>query len=358
MSNFIGTPLSDQPTVIGTSQLLNLAQGLPLFPDLGVARLGVGLNGTFFDDHKHKFGADFHAKAGYAMNVGLVGPAWATKMTVQAVSGPSSDHGYALDMRISDDSTQAGLVMGVSAGLTLELKAELWHHGLDIQISPTVDLIELAIFAIQQFLPVGNLLTKVDNIVPSALSSWGAVDVGDSFLQGQGTTSPSPTFTVPINLWQLMVDADTDSGLFGGTLVATNLLLNKTKSSIVLGPTLGLAITSTITIEGIQLDGYSFPVVGFDSSDGAVYAELGSPVGTTQSCGLNFRQVPSLDFEIGFEASLSVCQVLNIGINYSWDILSWLGITLELGTYHATITNTSGAQSINPDTAFYEIELA
>lgn len=358
MSNFTGATVTDQPTLIGTSDPVNLAQGLPLFPDLGVARVGAAMNGDFFDYHKHGLGADLHVKAGYSLNFGLVGPAWATRMTVQAVSGQSSDHGYALDMKISDDSTQAGLALGASAGLTLELKAQVFHHGLDIYLTPTVDLIEIAIYVLTQFLPATNLLRKIDNVVPSALSSWGALDVGESFLDGQGSTNPSPTFTVPFNLWSLMVEVDEASATFAGLVVAADKILNKAKSSVVLGPTIGLGITSSITIEGIQLDDFSFPVLGFDSNDGAVYAELESPVGSTRSCGLNFRQVPTLDLELGFEASVSIFQVINLGVNYSFDVLGLLGITIELGTYHDTLTNASGSASLQPSAAFYEVELA
>lgn len=343
-------------TRLGTSDPVDLCDGLSLFPPTVPSALGITYNGTFFSKKVKALGTEFKAEAGYFLNAGACGPSWATVMTVDGIYG-SSDQPFQdeLNFIITNEETQAGFVMGFDVGLTFELKVKLWSDEHEFNISPTFDLIEIALYLLQQALGPEHFLTKLGNVLPSVEGSWGAYDSGGRFTQNNGVVSASPVFTIPINLWSLLVDVDDSTAVFDGTLVVANKILGKTKSSIIVGPAIGLGITTTITMQSILINEQPFSITEWEADTNTVIATGGAFNLDAQTMTFNFQQVPSFDLTLGFTFQLSLAQVINLGETFTFSLLQDLGITIDLGTFQQSIS----ANVPNPMSAVsYDIELA
>lgn len=346
----IPSPRPIANTLMANSNPLSLALGFSLFPTLFPSPVGLGRRwtGTIWS-HNHKFlGIGITTEASYNVFFGIHGPSWNTSLRVAGSYGLSDVSGSEILLDNGATETIAGLIIGASAGVTVSVDANIIFRRINFNFSPTIDLIQIGFTILQAVLGGnGKFLTKVANVVPSALSSWGAFDSsGATFARSGGEISVSPNFQVPINLWGLLVLADRSSGLFSGVLIAADGLLSATLSSITVGPVIGLGVRARIRLVSLTLDNVTFEQLNFvgdriagRSSSTAIPAQAGQLT-------MNFQQQPFFDVQFGFTAQLQLFQIFNIGGTFTFSVLQALNINIPLGgPYSHSLGRPVGSQT-------------
>lgn len=346
-------------TFLATSDPLDICSpnAFPYFGQGNAVDFGVEHAGTIFDVHPSLILFNLDFSFGYGLYIGVCGPAIALKFNLEG----NYDAGQ-INAQVSGDEVQGGFVFGITLQLDFNFtvrKASLrwvkdgwkshiersWTVAFTSQALVQFDLISLILGLIVKILEEDGkkdtLLQKVNNINSNLLGSYGIFDDVTEGFANTGSFDINPAFTLPINLVP-----------FIPPLKLFNEGLEKLMGGLFIGPTIGIAIPATVSMSEILVGGTTYSNLQVSGSQ-----VTGTSAGTAPSNGnvqVNLNESPSLDFNLGFGGSISVLKVFSFSATVAVDVLSLLGLEPKLGTFHYSLENQVGSQSIQMAQVFFE----
>jgi hypothetical protein len=227
------------PTLVATSQPLDLCQGFALDPLLGNLKAGSTSSGSTVEG-----GSDLNATFSYTNVLGVCGPAYDYQATISGdnTSGSAS-------LFFSNVAAQAGLIWGASASFGLEVKLDITDAKGDWTFNFSFDIFSLLISLILKVLDEkkGTTFKQVAETLPLVGTSWGFFDASDGssvVIDQLGySVNVNPVLSIPINVLVLVPDLDevleeaSDLGVSIGT-----------------GPVLGIAFPTQIGVQTLWWD--------------------------------------------------------------------------------------------------------
>ena len=346
---------------IATSDPLDLCQGFALFPGID-ARAGTAINNqgtTVLNTDPTVLLWKFSAKAGYTLTMGVCGPAYALLFSVPALQWSDAAGQQQVRMQVSDDDLQAGFSVGFTIDLNLNFSItksvaihwytpwkRKWETKFSFNFDLKFDLINLILTVILKILEedgkTDTFLQKVNNISPTLLGTWGMFDEKkNQFAGNAGTLEVNPAFTVPINLVPYIPGlSEIDKGL--------QVILGYLRA----GPSVGISIPTTVSLDKITIDGNAYPISSVDSS-GNVTAEGSAEIAAApETAGVELEHKPGFDIDFGVFAAAGILKLFNLSASYSFSVLALLGITVAAGPFSNTlstsIANTEAAKNESP----------
>jgi hypothetical protein len=333
-------------TFIGTSDPPSICKGKALFPPFPDVGAGVSINQSNIDlinSHPQVLAVRGKFLTGFNVAMGFCGPGWALASDVTG-----RVDGQDLTLTISDWQLQAGVFLGFDFTFKFEAKAQVWKFHwstvFDFDTRFTFDLIRVVSDIIRAVLDEGKiaLLKKVQSFSPDLKSSWGmfAENHTDDNISDQNFRV-EPIFTVPINLWPLLIQLGDEIGV-GEVLTAINRGLEVTGSSISFGPVFGVNVPVRFQWAAIHLDGVEYeyqPPVRNSQWNGSSNAQLG---GTPKNIKVDVQHETGFDFSMGVFGKLQILEVFHLGGSLTVPILSLLGINVVGGPQTQSLSNNVG----------------
>ena len=329
-------------TKVGTSDPLNICDGVAIWPQLGSFDAGINIANrtqSLINSANQILIWKYDVYFYYNLQVGLCGPAWATYVDV----GGSAD-ANGLDMTIYDDSTAAGFFLG--AIFTLGLRGALsqlvvhvtcshwhprvyttWDTRLRFDLAVSIDFIKIIMSLIQGETD-GEVEDEGDAIGMSSVSMYKMMS--NRFNSGDGTFTIEPLLNFPIDILPYIP-------AFGEVIEACDDIGAKIKS----GPMISLGLPVAMSIDQVMFDDHSYSSLTFNN--GRVTSSTVQADSTGNEVQLEFKWTPSIDLRVGWFASFSLWSLFNFGANYTYSITELLGINTSTGTYTHTLGNTAGS---------------
>jgi len=361
---------------IGTSNPINLCQGLPLLPT-GAARAGIAQGGhtkSLFTKGLKILFWKFNATAGYDIFIGMCGPSTAF-LVDSDLSFPQPGQ---FQVKVHEDQMEGGFIVGFNFGAYLDITTETfhvkhwyspwkgkWKKSWSGSLKFTFDLINLIVFLIEKVLDgeegAKSFLEKlnaVDSGFNSALTStWGMFDERtDQLISQQGKLTAKPSFTLPINIVPLTAEIP---GL--DVFYAFDETLQAVGGWFSLGPTLSLEIPVTLNFDSFKVDSSQgsaeYTIQQYDSQTNEVIS-TGAVVDSPNLVGANVSYDAGFTIGAGAFISLGAFKVFSVNLNSpSIDLLKLFGVPEPTtATMHAT-TYTDYPDGVIFDPVLLTVEL-
>lgn len=344
-------------TTLATSTPLDICQGFPLFPEQGTIRAGISQESdsqSLFDFSPQILCWIVNASAGYDLDLGICGPAYAITFEAEG-----QQQGSTLSLTLSEDRIFAGFSFGVYAGLNFSLSIEQmklkfvwdgWHTHLQTtwesvaNFNPSLgfDLLNVIEFVVRQILgEKENWFTKLDDTFPNAAASWGFYDQEGNAFASQGNFQAFPSVAVPIDILHLLLD---------GWPELEDLVdkLEELAGGLAAGPQFTIAVPTTVSVHGALLDSAPFntPTV-----QGSTVTMQGTDPVTTTPQNLSIFLANQSNFQLEFDvfAEFWIAQLVNFSMTYDLpNVFEVNNIHLDTsGTYIQDLSAAIG----NPQTA-------
>ncbi len=336
-----------EKTLLATSDPLDLCKGFALFPDVGTVRAGVSSGNSTHNILKKD--AQILVLRGnfsfaYELLVGVCGPSYAIKYDLEGTGS-----GKQVDMKVSNDEMWAGFFVGFTMQFPMSGKVQYWKPGHwyspwkgkwhdlgSFSINPKIDLLGLILFAIIKIMGPDSALGQVNNFLPGLVGSWGFTAFDTSgFVKNGGKMSAEPVMNIPINIIPLIPAV----GEVDDELAEIGLKISS-------GPNLGIGIPVTVEIGKVDLDGHAYEGPVWNSSGFTATGDDEVPENPSLM-STRVTHSPDLTFLIGWFASASLFKLFSISGTLNIDILSILGLSIKLGTYNNTLSNTVGSEYVD-----------
>ena len=326
---------------IGTSDPVNICLGLPLLPKLGTTRAGIQSgqhSDLFFDLSSTVLFSRFKLSAYYEFLMGLCGPSVAfllEDVDVTTVNTGTGGGQVTLDLSRSRQDMEAGLFLGFVFGGGIHVVEQLylpsswyspwkfkWKTVFDAQIGVEIDFVELFSALIAYVLEEGgqtglwseestNPLGKVIEQKGKTFQFLG--DTNDT-LPAQTSLTASPTLNIPINL----VD-------YVPPLASFVKLLHTIKGELAFGPTFGIAMPVTLSMDSLAVDGVKYGSLAYDAQ--SIVATGPAFTTTPKQLTANVRYDVGFELDLAVYFSISACKVFNFSFQaLSLDLLNLLGL--------------------------------
>lgn len=347
-SSEVAATVSIPLTELATSDPLDLCKGLAIFPKLGTLRAGIansGVSHTLLNKSATILAWRGSATLSYDLFIGICGPSFATKFRLE---GRAS--GKSLDMKVSDDSMEAGMFIGVTLGLPISVNLQewwpdhwytpwqgSWHNKGNFSVNPRIDLLGVILCLILQALDDDSIFKEINTFVPGLIGAWGLIGTaGGGFSNDRGSMSATPTFNVPVNILPLIPDV-------GEALES----MNEIGLCLATGPQFGIGVPVTLQLESVHLDDKSFPISTWTDDDSFRAEGYHDAPTRPDRLSAGFSHEPGLTFTLGWFASASLWKLFRISASVSIDILDLLGIHIKLGKYQNSLDNTVGSTRVS-----------
>ncbi len=345
-------------TDIGTSRPASICKGQPLIPAMGALKLGVDGAKTIWSTSPTILALNLHFDVGYAYFFGLCGPGWGVCMNVEG-----STSGNNVNLTVTDDELAAGLVLGAAVSLKFDMSAEYyscwisqWNwwgpsvscgYNTALDVSPTLslDIIKLAYEAAKAILKKEPAIKPADKpedketVVdsPIAVQSYGVSDFqAGTFGDNDGELQAVPVFSIPVNIWNVLVNSNPAAKALNETLKAS-------KISIGFGPSFGLAFPVNVQMHEIYLDNVKYDRLTCVGNAVTGTTDGTPPAGATISnINVKFAESPGIDFYFGIFASVSAFEVFSLAYETGWGLLDLIGVRASLGPYYFDMASTAG----------------
>ncbi len=318
--------MSLSPTLLATSNPLDLCSGLPLFPALGQVQFGLETSGSF------STGGHVNLSLEASLFGGICGPSLALSCNVQDAT-PAGD-----SFQITADAEQAGLTVGLSASVTVGLNIDVWLFKVSYSATFSEDIMGLAVWAITKALGDDNPFSKATSVFPGALSAWGFFDTASNGFKNSTTVTLDPVISIPVNILPLLGD-------LGDAFVA----MSKVGIDVCAGPSIGIGFPTVITPTALIWDGKTRSGLENDGTNSGVFVPQSVATSTLASdqVQLDFTYAPGLDFEFGIFASISAWGIFSASVAKDWSLEDLLGLSpVAIETVTQTLTNTNGHTSL------------
>lgn len=353
----IGTPSSN----LGSG--LNLCKGLALFPPFPAIPLGwiskgggdLRLNQSF-----NLIAARASAGGSFGLHVGLCGPSYAIQFNAEG----EVENGT-LTLAIEDDEAMGGIYLGAGMQANFELKAEIyrlywywgprgeWSAALNVELGVGIDVLKAAADILEAVVGIEGIFgTVVETAVDTPLAMVG--EAGDEYASKFGKIEMNCVFTVPVNLWSVIVLAAYGTvevpyiNVASAAVIAIEKVLDVTLSSIGFGPTIGLSVPVGIQIRDVSLDSVKFNRKSV-SSEGKWVGELAdkSSVVAAEPKEITFTMAHTAGFDlrVGLYAELQLLELFHVGASADMGILGLFNIQPRTGEFTHTLRNNIGSAS-------------
>ncbi len=352
-------------TWIGTSDPLNICDGLALFPPF--PDIGAGVHFTqdthaLIDKSVQILAFRGQATIDWGVFFGLCGPGIAISMHTEGDIIPKQKE---LALFIKNDDTMGGYSFGTNASVGFSLMAKIyklhwkgwhlkgsWDAVLNANLALSFDFLKVAFDIIAAALGIETLIQQVEPVkstLKSSLSMLGETE--DAFAVNEGVITVHPKFMVPFNLWTIVV-ALAAAGEVTGVLTAPSTvilafdkLMNVTCSSIGCGPTLGVEVPVRVQIDKVKIDDTEFKRTHVD--------KLGTWHGYTESDDIptdpkkmtvTLAHTAGFDFRMGVYAEVQILELFHAGVTIDTAIMALLGIQPQTGEFKQDLTSDIGQQ--------------
>ena len=340
--------------VIGTSNPVNICDGLPLLP-IGAARAGVVAGGN--SAPLLSKGVDLalfrmNASAGWGVYLGICGPAVAfllnTDVTTLSTSAPP---GGQVQAKVLSDALEAGWEVGFNLSADFAITADTWHPGpwyspwkgtwvnsWNQSVNFTFDLINLVVLLIEKvFIGTGkSLLDQVDNFSNNSLTStWKMVDEQQNqLIAGKGTLSANPSLTLQFNLVPLTANVPVLDLLY-----AMDQALEATGGYVSFGPSITFEMPVRLTLNDFAIDGATYGGLTYDASTATVTGQGSAPISATaREIAADVSYAAGFSVAVGCYLQVAAFKVFSYELTDSFDVLSLLHLPPPVGsTYHASV---------------------
>ncbi len=334
-------------TELATSDPLDLCKGFALFPSIGAVRAGISSGshgGTILHKSAHILVLRGNFSFAYEVLLGVCGPSYAVKFDLEG-----SGEGKQIDMKVSNDAMWAGFFVGFTIQFPMSAAVQYWKpghwyspwkgHWHDIgsfSINPRIDLLGVILFAIIKILGPDSALAQINNFLPGLIGSWGFTGYNSTnFVAGDGTMTAEPVMNIPINIIPLIpAIGEVDDSL------------NAIGLKIASGPNLGIGIPVHTSLTKVDLDGHAYEGLSWNSSGFTASGDDDVPANPS-TMSVRVTHNPDLTFLLGWFASASLFKLFRISATFNIDVLGILGITISLGTYNNTLSNTVGSLAVD-----------
>lgn len=363
-------------TLIATTDPVTIKDGIPLHRDFPTANLGFGFGYTFWDTSTTILGTlSLATRAAITLEGGILGPNYGGRMEVTGTQTGSD-----ISLEVSLDEFEAGMVIGVVAGLELQLEVkEQWGHAeinkwkpwkshwvsgwtdlVNTTIKKEIDLIPMLI---DLTLTIGGLIPGLKKIVACLPKNVldGMRDSASGIMGNDGTLVLHPHLVGQLDLITL-AEIIVESGVelipypplipIVEALAEVNDITSKFQPTIALGPVFGIDFPVKVSItklkahapgdtNGVEYSNLTF--VG-DTITGSSTAPAPA---TIEKVGVEFTHSTGVDIVIGWYMKLSWFKIFSLGRTNSKDLFSLLGIdtTNDATKYTYEMQNGSGATS-------------
>lgn len=350
-------------TLIGTSDPVNLCEGFALFPEAAPIRAGVATSNksnTLINENPTILVWSLTATGGYEFFFGVCGPSYAIKFNLSGET--SGDQNITLD--VEDDEAQAGFFVGCTLTPTATLNvseesitwvsdgwhshfATSWSNAFSTNVEIEIDLLELLIDAILALTGGDNpppdanghktFFQQVEqSVVPSA-KGYGLFDSKeDTFAANGGEIDLRPQITLPINIVPLIEP-----------LEAISKGLEALSGELSAGPSLGLAVPTTINLTQVNFDDTVYGNFTYDSTNDVLNGSTnGANPDDVETVTVTLQHTPGLDLTVGFYFDVGVLKIFSFSGSWDTGVLEDLGLTIAFGPYDNTLTNTAGSTTL------------
>jgi hypothetical protein len=331
--------MSDNPfsIPIGTSDPVNLCQGLPLFPLLGTARAGASatersyrlldVSATVLIT---RLKVSCYASAGF----GVCGPAIAFLSRNVSVDRTNSDNENKLTLTFNEGLLmEAGAFMGayVGGGLTLTLQVYLpkpwykvwsfgWTDAFAVDLNYTVDLLEILVLLIRYLMSQDHSKSifeqdpqnRLEKTLATRVKTYSLVDTAGSSNSVQPDLTATPAYTIPFNLINAIPK-----------LKAVNAGLAKVGGEISAGPSLHIQFPVTFNFDKFTVVG------GLNGPSSADYGNVeylnDNQVSATGGTKFDTDKTPSrvtthVTYETSFKVALSFHFAVTVAKLFSFQV--------------------------------------
>lgn len=341
-------------TVLGTSDPVDLCKGFALFPNLGTIRAGISVQDTskpLFRIAPNLLLWKINANASVGIRFGICGPAYGFRLNAQG-----STTGNTINLALDGDQIAAGLIFGVDLGVNIQIQVQrlslqwvwdgwnshiktTWESAANVNLAIDFDLIgtilAIILYVNDESENKNQLLSKLGTYIPNLIGSYGFYDAQSGQIASAGEMSAEPAITIPINLANLIPPVQD-----------INKLLAVLWGGIGFGPSIGIAVPTTVKITGVSLDAAEFNNATI--SNGTLTATTTAPVPQNPvNIGMGVQHNPNFELQAGVWAQFYILKIFQIGFSATVDILNLLGIKVSLGTYNNTVSSSVGG-GINP----------
>jgi hypothetical protein len=347
-------------TLIATSLPVDLCRGFALFPDLGVARAGITVNGSITEIFNLAettiiaFRASFNLSGG--LFIGMCGPSYAIALFAEGQYTASQ-----LSLAVTGDDTQAGFLFGFNVSAKFTARAQVinlrwftdgwnsriqseWIDAFDRTFDFKLDVVELVIRLLLNKLAKDNRASVSYNLLKAAdvlplLGSYSIFGQSvDAIGSGRGRITVRPRVNLPINIAPLLKKIP--------KVGAVIKVLKKAGFTFSFGPLFTLTIPVTIRVVGFGVDDATYQTnLTWDNAGNVVarYTSGNVPAAAQEiDMGLSNAIDSRFGFHLGVFANLKFLKVFNIGATYSIDIGPFLNIVPDFDSHLNTLTSTVG----------------
>lgn len=349
-------------TMIGTPTSINgltLCKGVALIPPIPDIPVGFQTNPSKQVSADHNF-SKYHAirayaSAGVGVVAGLCGPGYAVGFTAE---GTVEDD--LLTLTIDDDEAMAGMFCGIGGSFELSMGIAYyrithlsWRNGPSIELNIGLDFLKTAVDLIAAVLQVEDLLaTAAVTLVTEAAGTPLAMvgESSDNYATNNGVLRLDCIFSIPINLWAVIVVASLAGEVVPGLDVATSVVLaahefmDCTLSSVGFGPTIGVDIPVLLQIDDVTID-----TVKFDKTSvtgGTWIGKKSNPddvlAAAPQDISFNMGHNCSFDFVVGLFVEVQVAEFFHVGAGDDIEVMGLFGFKKFAGTVHHSLKNVIG----------------
>lgn len=351
-------------TDIGTSRPVSICKGKALIPP---AALNFGVDGTktIWNTNPNLLAIKLHLDVSFVYFFGFCGPGWGVCMNVEG-----NTIGNKVNLNVTDDQLTAGLILGASVGLKFDMSSEKygcwvkewhwwgpdiacgWGTGLDVSPTLSLDILKLAyesaklILGKESALKPANKPEEKESVVssPFGIQSYGISDLQvGTFADNNGLLKATPVFSIPVNIWSVLVNMDKTSAICGGSAVALNATLKAAHVTIGFGPSFGLAFPVNVKMHEIYLDDVKYANLSVTGNT-VSGTTTGTPP-TNASVGnisVRFAESPGIDFYFGIFASVSAFEVFSFAYETGWGLLDLFGVKASIGPFYENMASTAG----------------
>lgn len=355
-------------TEIGTPRIANaltLCKGAALIPPIPDIPFGFQA-GQAPDLRKQYHFGRFHivrasAEFAFEVHAGLCGPAYAIGFNAE---GDAEDD--ILTLVITEDEAMAGIFLGAGFNIDIGFSCDYyrvglrhwgWHTGPHIEFGATVDAFKAGIEIIMALLGIEDLFPEGVTELATEAAGTPLAMIGashDEYANNSGVLQLDCIFSVPINLWTILVVA---AGLTleipyvdvaSVVILAVHEALNATLSSIGFGPSIGVDIPVMLEIADVTIDGVKFnktQVTGDGKWKGQKDIPLQPLPSSPEEISFNMAHHCGVDFTVGVFAEMQLVELFHVGASMDVAIMALFNLEpFSFGTVHHSLNNTIGEE--------------
>jgi hypothetical protein len=296
-------------------------------------------------------------------------------------------NGKYMELDVTDDMMQAGMILGLDAVVTLDFKAEkpsgvhvvwdgwhshmakTWSEFLNKEFVFRFDLLTVLITVgekiLEYLVPAGRSIVA---LVPKSEDSKGFWDQKTGIIGNNGNLTLHPQLIGDIDLVNILklIIADGVEGIqpelipFVEVYKKLDKVLSKVNLTLVTGPIVGLDFPTAVYITKLKANtketeyDYLYEDLTFDSSGGTDSiigtCEIDIPEGETlEKVAVQYTNTVSTDVILGWFIGLYFLKFFGYTFRKHWDVFSELGVDMQSGDWDNNFVQNKVGETSDSD---------